>query len=71
MTKFKNISTDNTLGGDSPSDEILSSQKAIKEYVDSQTGTAPAFANLTGSPEDNAALKAALDAKSTCIIRRW
>ena len=31
MTKFLNISTDNTLGGNSPSDEVVSSQKAIKE----------------------------------------
>lgn len=36
MTKFLNISTDNTLGGASPSDETVSSQKAIKEYVDGQ-----------------------------------
>lgn len=34
MTKFLNISTDNTLGGNSPSDETVSSQKAIKTYVD-------------------------------------
>lgn len=34
MTKFFNISTDNTLGGNSPSDAIVSSQKAIQEYID-------------------------------------
>ena len=34
MTKFLNISTDNTLGGNSASDETVSSQKAIKSYVD-------------------------------------
>lgn len=38
MTKFLNISTDTTLGGASPSDETVSSQKAIKAYVDSQSG---------------------------------
>lgn len=38
MTKFLNISTDNTLGGSSASDEIVSSQKAIKDYVDSHGG---------------------------------
>lgn len=38
MTKFLNISTDNTLGDDSPSDETVSSQKAIKEYVDNNSG---------------------------------
>ncbi len=34
MTKFLNISTDNTLGGSSASDVLVSSQKAIKDYVD-------------------------------------
>lgn len=38
MTKFLNISTDTTLGGSSPSDETVSSQKAIKAYVDSHGG---------------------------------
>ena len=38
MTKFLNISTDNTLGGNAPSDELVVSQKAIKEYVDGQAG---------------------------------
>lgn len=70
-SKFLNISTDTTLGGSSPSDDTVASQKAIKAYVDSQTGTAPQFANLAGSPDDNVALKAALDAKSGCILRRW
>ncbi len=56
MSKFLNISVDSTLGGASPSDEIVSSQKAIKAYVDSQTGAAPQFANLAGSPYDNTAL---------------
>lgn len=39
MTKFLNISTDNTLGGNSPSDVVVSSQKAIKDYVDSHGGS--------------------------------
>lgn len=39
MTKFLNISTDNTLGGNSPSDEVVSSQKALKTYIDAQSGT--------------------------------
>lgn len=34
MTKFLNISTDNTLGGATPSDNVVSSQKAIKDYID-------------------------------------
>ena len=63
MTKFLNISTDTTLGGSSASDSTVSSQKAIKAYVDSQTGTAPAFANITGQPTDNANLASALNAK--------
>ena len=38
MTKFLNISTDNTLGGVSPSDSTVSSQKAVKDYIDAQVG---------------------------------
>lgn len=33
MTKFLNISTDRTLGGATPSDSTVSSQKAIKNYI--------------------------------------
>lgn len=38
MSKFLNISTDNTLGGSSASDEQVASQKAVKDYVDSHGG---------------------------------
>ena len=34
---FNNLDTDNTLGGNSPSDYRVSSQKAIKEYVDNNS----------------------------------
>lgn len=37
-SKFLNISTDNTLGGDYSSDEIVVSQKAIKDYIASVIG---------------------------------
>lgn len=56
MTKFLNISVDNTLGGNSPSDETVSSQKAIKTYIDnhagmfpSQTGNAGKFLSTNGT----------------------
>lgn len=45
MTKFLNISTDNTLGGSSPSDEVVSSQKAIKQFI--ADNTAPAGSYVT------------------------
>lgn len=38
MTKFLNISVDNALGGNSPSDVVVSSQKAVKEYIDAHSG---------------------------------
>lgn len=38
MTRYLNISRDNTLGGNSPSHESVSSQRAIKEYVDGLAG---------------------------------
>lgn len=39
MTKFLNISTDTTLGGSSASDEVVSSQKALKTYIDNNGST--------------------------------
>ena len=36
-TKFLNLDTDNTLGGNSPSDYKIPSQAAIKYYVDNCT----------------------------------
>lgn len=41
MTKFLNISTDNTLGGNSSSDNVVSSQKALKTYIDNHGGWTP------------------------------
>ena len=38
MTKFLNISTDTNLGGSSASDEVVSSQKALKTYIDNHSG---------------------------------
>ena len=38
-SKFLNLSTDNTLGGNSPSENKAVSEKAIKEYVDNNTPT--------------------------------
>lgn len=51
MTKFLNISRDNTMGGNSPSHDAVSSQRAIKEYVDGrvdrQTTVEEVSANTT------------------------
>ena len=33
-TKFYNLDTDNTLGGNNASDIYIASQKAVKDYVD-------------------------------------
>ena len=54
MTKFLNISRDNTLGGNSPSDDTVPSQKAIKEYVDAnsvppQTGQSGKYLTTNGT----------------------
>ena len=37
-SKFLNLSTDTTLGGNAPSDEIVASQKALKTYIDNNSG---------------------------------
>lgn len=69
MTKFLNISTDNTLGGNSPSDQLVPSQKAIKEYVDNHGGGAVTSVNgrtgaVTGL-EETANKVTAVDSTST------
>lgn len=59
MTKFLNISVDNTLGGNSPSDVLVSSQKAVKEYVDSHGGGGSAsIDNVTITKNTNDELQA-------------
>lgn len=46
MTKFLNISTDTTLGGASPSDEIVSSQKAISTALATKQATLVSGTNI-------------------------
>lgn len=48
MTKFLNISVDDTLGGDSPSDETVSSQKALKTYIDNRVEPLPSQSGNDG-----------------------
>lgn len=63
MTKFLNISKDNTLGGSSASDEVVSSQKAVKEYCDSKVGSTT-WGNITGTLSNQTDLNNALNAKA-------
>ena len=46
MTKFLNISTDAALGGNSPSDDVVSSQKAIKTKIDTKQDTLVSGTNI-------------------------
>ena len=47
-SKFLNISTDNTLGGSSPSDTAVPSQKAVKEYCDQHGGGTVDWTTISG-----------------------
>ena len=60
MTKFLNISTDNTLGGSSASDEIVSSQKAIKAYADTKLSTSDIVSSVSSSSTNSKAVGAKL-----------
>ena len=68
MSKFLNISTDNTLGGNSSADNIVSSQKAVKDYVDAHSGGSPAWGNITGTLSNQADLQLALDGKQATLV---
>lgn len=73
MTKFLNISTDNTLGGNTPSDVIVSSQKAIKEYVDNHGGGGSVDidnSTITKNSDDEIQAVAVID-QNTGIAKTW
>ena len=73
MTKFLNISTDNTLGGNTPSDVLVASQKAIKEYVDSQSGGGSVDidnSTITTNTSDEIQAVAVID-QNTGIAKTW
>ena len=67
MTKFLNISVDNTLGGNSPSDVTVSSQKAIKDYVDAHSSGSPSWGSITGTLSNQTDLQNALSAKQDVL----
>ena len=50
-SKYLNLSTDDTLGGNTPSDYLTVSQKAIKTYVDNNAtiGTPITFFKTDGT----------------------
>ena len=49
MAKILNASIDTTLGGENASNEVISSQKAIKTYVDNKTGNLNALVTTSKS----------------------
>ena len=48
-SKFLNLSTDTSLGGNSPSDYLAPSEKAIKTYVDSHRAGLSVASDLNGN----------------------
>lgn len=71
MTRFLNISTDNTLGGLSPSDEFVASQKAIKEYVDNNSSNVQVDnLTITTNASDEIQTVAAINQNSG-ILKFW
>ena len=48
-SKFLNLSTDTSLGGNSPSDYLAPSEKAIKTYVDSHRAALSVASDTNGN----------------------
>ncbi|MBO7735317.1 MAG: hypothetical protein J6S67_22315 [Methanobrevibacter sp.] len=74
MSKFLNISTDNTLGGNSASDETVSSQKAVKDYIDSHSGGSVDIDNLsitTNSSNELQAVGVINQNNTSTAIKTW
>lgn len=45
-SKFLNLSTDTTLGGNAPSDDLVSSQKAVKTAINNKQDTLVSGINI-------------------------
>lgn len=73
MGKFYNISTDPTLGGNSASDDTVSSQKAVKDYVDSHGGGSVNIDNstITLNSDDEIQTVGVIDNRSGSTLKLW
>ena len=60
------LSTDTTLGGNSPSDIIIPSEKAIKTYVDNHAGAE--WGSITGTLSNQTDLQNALNGKQATLV---
>lgn len=75
MTKFLNISVDTNLGGSSASDEVVSSQKALKTYIDNHSGGGSVAIDnnsITKNTDDEIQTVGVIDqANSSNAIKTW
>lgn len=76
MTKFLNISTDTNLGGSSASDEVVSSQKALKTYIDAHSGGGGSVdidgKSITKNSSDELQTVGVIDQRNTAnAIKTW
>ena len=76
MTKFLGISVDDTLGGNSPSDAVVSSQKAVKKYIDDHSGGGGSVdidgKSLTKNSSDELQTVGVIDQRNTAnAIKTW
>ena len=76
MTKFLGISVDDTLGGDSPSDAVVSSQKALKTYIDAHSGGGGSVdiddKSITKNSSDELQTVGVIDQRNTAnAIKTW
>lgn len=54
MTKFLNADLDTTLGGSTPSNEKVSSQKAVKTYADTKVAQTSSTNKIYGTDNNGA-----------------
>ena len=75
MTKFLGISVDDTLGGNSPSDAVVSSQKAVKKYIDDHGGGGSVDIDgksITTNSSDELQTVGVIDQRNTAnAIKTW
>lgn len=73
VNRYGGLSTDTTLGGASPSDEVVSSQKALKTYIDSHGGSVSIDnKSITQNSSDELQTVGVIDQNATTTaIKTW
>lgn len=73
ITPNYDLDVDTSLGGNNASDYVIPSQKAIKSYVDNNTGSTvdQTFDGTSANAQSGVAVAQAISGKTLVTFRNW